>query len=481
MPDYGVTEKGFIIKRLDVIKEDITAKLKEGWGYDTTINPQSFLNVLVTGFADEVAALWEVAQEEYYAMYPGSAEGDSLDNVMQYAGISRERDLRTTYLLACTAEDDTVVEYGVLVKSKTNPEKTFRCTNLQTISRQNFRKVELKLYLDSGISLFYVTVNGQSFQYEAKETDTELVILQALERQIDAKGIICGLDEEEMLLILEDEYKQTSNTLAISNNILISSCTTNVLFESLEYGPVVIANGLITEMVTGNTGVRTIENDISPVLGRFRATDVEARQDYIKRCATRSKSMLESITAEIYNSVEYVTAVAGYENDAENADSAGRPPKSVEIIVDGGDEGEIANIIYRKKTNGIRAYGNVNIDVADAYGNIHRVGFSRPEYVYAWLKIELKMAGNYAPNYSTLASESILRDADGIQVGEDVYLQTFLAGIYRNVTGVELVDIKAFTTTSSNAMPDIYTFSNITVNDRQKVIFDASRIEVVKV
>lgn len=481
MADYGVTENGFMIKRLDQIKNDITEKLREGWGYDTTIHPQSFLNVLVTGFSDEIAKLWEVAQEEYYSMYPSSAEGSNLDNVMQYAGITREKDTRTTYMLACTAPDDTVIDYGVLVKSKTNPEKMFRCTNTQTISRESFRKAVLRLYMESGNLLFYININNQNFQYAAQESETEEDILNALYKLIDLPNIHCSVDKEKRILILEDIYKQTSNTLAISTNILVESCTSNILFESMEYGPLIIADGLINEMVSGNTGILEIKNDIAPVLGRFMADDVEARQDYIKRCATRSKNMIESITAEIYNSVEHVEAVAGYENDTEVMDREGRPPKCVEIVVDGGDDGEIANIIYQKKTNGIRAYGTITMDVADSFGNIHKVGFSRPDYRYVWLHVTLTMksGAQYAPNFAALTKEAILNNAKVIQVGDNVYLQTFIADIYKKVTGVSLVDIRAFLTASSSQVPEEYPLTNILVNARQKAVFSESRIEVL--
>ena len=334
MDEHGVTQKGFVRKRLDEIKDSVYGKLKEGWGYDITINPQSVLNVLVTGFADEVAKLWEVAEHTYYAMYTMSAEGSNLDNAMQFGGITRERDSRTVYMLACTAPDDTVVPYGVLVRSATNPAKTFRCTNTQVIGRENFRKVVIKPYMESGIDLFYVTINRNSYQYVLQPGDGALEVIKAFKGMIDEKGIKVEVDEENLSLGLEDIYKQTSNTLAISNNLLIETVTSNILFESMEYGPVIIADGLIKEMVTLDTGIREITNDIAPVPGRFEADDVEARQNFVKRCATRSKNMIESVTAEIYNSVDNVLSVAGYENDTESTDREGRPPKSVEFIVD---------------------------------------------------------------------------------------------------------------------------------------------------
>lgn len=483
MGEYGVTRNGFVRKRLDEIKNDVYARLKEGWGYDITINPQSFLNVLVTGFSDEVAKLWEEAENTYYAMYTMSAEGGNLDNAMQFGGITRERDSRTTYMIACTAPDDTIVPYGVLIKSATNPEKMFRCTNTQVIGRENFRKIEIRPYMESGIDVFYITLNRNTWQYVRQPEDNALDIIRAFAGMIEEAGMSVNADLEKGCLIIEDIYKQTSNTLAISNNLLIESVTSNILFESMEYGPVIIADGLIREMVTLDTGIRELKNDIAPVPGRFEADDIEARQTFVKRCATRSKTMLESITAEIYNSVDNVLSVAGYENDTEYTDKEGRPPKSVEIIVDGGDDGEIANIIYRKKTDGIRAYGNIIMDVSDMFGNIHKIGFSRPDYLYVWLRVVItgKDGKAMAPNYIELTQESILEDSKNLQVGDTVYLQTFLANIYSRVVSVSMVDIRAFASVSEKYIPseEEYTPGNVIVSHRQKALFDVARIEVL--
>ncbi len=482
MDKHGVTKNGFVRKRLDEIKNDVYSRLKEGWGYDITINPQSFLNVLVTGFSDEVAKLWETAENTYYAMYTMSAEGANLDNAMQFGGITRERDARTMYMLACTAPDDTIAEYGILVKSATNPEKMFRCTNKQVISRENFRNIVVKPYMESGSDLFYLTVNRNTYQYRRQDSDDELAVLRAMQELIDEKGINVQVDEENCLLRLEDINKQTSNTLAISNNFLIESVTSNVLFESMDYGEVIVANGLIKEMVTLGTGITEVWNDIAPAPGRFEADDVEARQNFIKRCAIRSKTMLESITSEIYNTVDNVLSVAGYENDTEMTDVEGRPPKSVEIIVDGGENGEIASIIFKKKANGIRAYGNTVVDVADIFGNIHKIGFSRPDYLYIWMKAVItgKPGRAMAPNYAQLTQDSILADAADIQVGDSLYIQTFLADIYAKVVSVSMVEIKTFSTPDKSYIPaeQEYIYGNIYVTNRQKAVFDASRIEV---
>ena len=86
MSEYGLTPDGPNIKRLDAIIDSLHDKLSEKWGVNTRQNPESFLNHLLTNFADELAELWEFGEDVYYSKYPSFAEGRSLDNAAQYGG-----------------------------------------------------------------------------------------------------------------------------------------------------------------------------------------------------------------------------------------------------------------------------------------------------------------------------------------------------------------------------------------------------------
>ena len=77
--NYGVTDFGFVQKRMDEIYRSMHRKLSEAWGVNTMENPQSYLNVLITTIADELAQNWEADQEVYHSFYPSGAEGISLD------------------------------------------------------------------------------------------------------------------------------------------------------------------------------------------------------------------------------------------------------------------------------------------------------------------------------------------------------------------------------------------------------------------
>ncbi len=90
MAEYGLTSNGVNIKRLDVILEEMHTELTEQWGVNTKQTSGSLVNVLLTNVADAIAELWELGQDVYNSQYPSTAEGVYLDNVGQFAGVTRE-------------------------------------------------------------------------------------------------------------------------------------------------------------------------------------------------------------------------------------------------------------------------------------------------------------------------------------------------------------------------------------------------------
>lgn len=50
--NYGVTPAGFVPKRMDTIYKEEHRDLSDAWGVNTMENPESLLNVILTGQAD---------------------------------------------------------------------------------------------------------------------------------------------------------------------------------------------------------------------------------------------------------------------------------------------------------------------------------------------------------------------------------------------------------------------------------------------
>lgn len=501
MSEYGVTPAGFVPKRLDEIRDSINQKIREATGIDVSINPQSVMQVLVTGISDEIAAMWETAQDAYCAMYPSSAEGISLDNAMQFGGVLRERDRRTVYNLKCTGENGTVIPYGTMVSSSTQPEKFFMCYAEQVISMNGFREVLIRI-LDPSVDYLSITVNGESFQYvrvkddpekeaadpenpdEAegkKKPDTDETMVENFAKAIKPHGLTAESEGVNTIRI-RDNSGMSANILYPGENMMVIQVVSNILFESTEYGKVSIPKGYLNKIYTNVSGLSAVSNDLDPVYGRFEATDVEARQDYIRQVMRRSSNMLDSIRAELY-SLENVTAVRAWENDTCDTDKDGRPPKSIEILVEGGTDAEIAQVIYDKKCVGIYPYGKVRYPISDPDGNVHDIGFNRPENVYVWLRVQLvAMSGAGLPsNYVATVQELITDQGGSFEIGGYITLQRLYTPIYAKVPNVVNIYISGYLTKDAQEVPtpEMYTLTNLALSPREKALFAPGRIEVI--
>jgi hypothetical protein len=64
-------------------------------------------------------------------------------------------------------------------------------------------------------------------------------------------------------------------------------------------------------------------------------------------------------------------------------------PHSVYCVVDGGDQDEIAEAIWLRKSGGCTMMGDVSRTVTDAQGHDHTIKFSRPTDVDIYLEIDV--------------------------------------------------------------------------------------------
>lgn len=478
MSDYGVTNKGFVLKRMDTILEEIHSDLTEGFGFDTRLHRPSFLDVLVTSFAGQIADLWETAQDGYYAKYPATATGLNLDNAVQYGGIRRAGNKRTAYPLHCTGDDGTYIREEAIVATNTNPEIRLYAAEEFQITRDAFNAVDV-IVAASQNAVYAVTINGDQYSYSSENGD-EGEIVEGLKKAITDTQYTVTVEAGNVLRIV-DTVKTRRNTLVLSDNLTTSKVTTIAQFFTEDYGKITLPYGIVTKMVNNITGFDSVTNLLEPTYGRKAETDIELRQSYIAKSALRSNTMIDSIVAELLNNIANVESASGYENDNDYTDERGLPPHSVEIIVEGGDNSEIAQAILRRKAGGIQTYGSVVVDVPGEYGDSIPVRFNRPEYLYTWLKLVLHGdSGKLPTNYAQLTIQSLLEDGAQLVAGTSLLTQLLTDGIYSAVAGITYIDIYTAYSTDSTYIPADadYQQKNIMATSRQKVLIDETRIEV---
>lgn len=481
MSEYGVTEKGFILKRMDTILEEIHTDLTEGFGINTRSREPSFLQVLVTTFAGQIADLWETAQNSYYAKYPATATGLNLDHAVQYGGIRRAANQRTCYPLHCTGNDGTSVKANTMVVSNTMPEIRLYAAEEFLITRENFNQICVKVAaVENGI--YSMILNGTQYSYVNSSAEaTELEILEGLQSVFTNVEYFVKVEEEEKVFILQDTIKSRENVLVLSDNLTTSRVTTVANFLTKEYGKIKLPFGVITKIGTYVTGFTAVTNLLEPTYGRLAETDIELRQSYLAKSALRSNTMLDSIIAELLNYIPGIETASGYENETDETDERGLPPHSIELIVEGGKESEIASVILRRKAAGIQTYGSILVAVPGNYGDAIPIRFNRPEYLYTWIKVILYGEKEKLPlNYVALTTQAILKTGSTMRAGTNFLTQLFHEEIYKRVAGVTYIEIKTAYSTEHSYVPEKqdYQIRNILVTSRQKILLDETRIEV---
>ena len=473
--EFGVTKEGFVLKRMDTILDQVHGDLSDGFGFDTATKSDSVINVLAVTFANQMAQAWETLQDVYYSRYPFSATGVSLDNSCQYGGVVRKESKPSLYQLHCTGDDGTVIGEGTIVSTYTKPEVKLLANSTFAITREKFNWISIGVATVEN-STYSISLNGKDYEYANKGTDTNVILSKLAEKITDKKFVVTVTDD---ILSIACENNEDSYLISLSDNLMVNKVTTIGEFATEEHGSITIANRTITEIQTATNGFDEVTNLLAPILGTDYESDIELRQSYLAKCASRSSSMIDSICAAILINVENVISANGYENVTDEVNEDGLPPHSIEIIVDGGKTEDIAQQIHLYRAGGIQMYGSESYEVDALFGNKVPIRFSRPNYVYVWFKVTIT-GQNMPANVENLVQESLLHNVAELNVGDTMYIQKPLGTIYSNIAGVTNVEIKAYATTNKDYTPkdSDYTTNNIEVSNRQKIVTSVDYMEV---
>ena len=112
---FGLTAQGFKAKRLVDIQTDLENQLLAEFG-DINLDPQSIFGQQIGVFSKVLADLWENMEDVYFSQYPNSAEGISLDNVVQFNGITRLAAQQTRVTGVCVGLEGTLINQGALAR-----------------------------------------------------------------------------------------------------------------------------------------------------------------------------------------------------------------------------------------------------------------------------------------------------------------------------------------------------------------------------
>lgn len=479
MGDYGLTPKGPNIKRLDTILDDLHTRLSDRWGVNTRQNPESFLGHLLTNFADSIAELWEFGEQVYYSQYPSSAEGASLDNAAQYGGAVRSAEAKSYYPIHCTANDGTTLEAGTTIASATNPITYLTLGKEARVTRSSFNRADVSVVSAQRNMRYTIAINGVAYSYTST-SNNPLKILEDLAQLIGSDEFTITVDQTKQILTIEANDVYSSNELVLSGSLTTNSVTSIITFGTMDTGDIFIPDGAITKIVKADIRLTDVVNRCGYIAGRKDETDAEFRKSYMDKIFSRSSTMLESIKSAILNNVLGVKSVAPYENATNEVDDLGRPPHSIEIVVDGGEPTQIAQQILLKKAGGISTCGDTTVILKGKYDEDIPISFSRPSLVYTWFKLSITLSKTEKrpENFVDILREGVMQKMRSIETGADVVPQSFVSDLHAACPGVEYIDIFLYATNDKASQPDEYPDRSIVVTAQQRAQTTEEMIEV---
>lgn len=223
--------------------------------------------------------------------------------------------------------------------------------------------------------------------------------------QIEQAKVIFGQD-----IYLEPDSQDYQMIAVISSKIY--DCMQSIQIAYNNRGPSVAFGSALDALVKLN-GIKRRANE----------TDAQLRSRQAISTAQPSRSILEGLKGAIADTAG-VTRHRVYENDTNAVNSLGLPPNSITCIIEGGEEVELANVIYNKKGPGVYTNGDVVIDIYDIFKQLSTIRFYRPTYADISATITIKTFAGYVPEMQEAIQNSVFEYLNSLEIGTELLVST---------------------------------------------------------
>ncbi|MGP9557223.1 baseplate J/gp47 family protein [Psychrobacter sp. AOP7-A1-24] len=167
---------------------------------------------------------------------------------------------------------------------------------------------------------------------------------------------------------------------------LTGTATINAIPENM--GPVSAPADTLTSIRTPIYGWDSVTNVNPASMGKNRETDQQLRLRRRDSVNKGNRNMIEALWAAL-SDLDGVADVAVIENNTNVNNNIGMPPHSIQAVVKGGDDKQIARTIWTSKTGGTEVVGSAVASITDLAGNIQDIKFTRPSIVEVRVKVNI--------------------------------------------------------------------------------------------
>ena len=468
---YGLSRDGFKRKRLPEVKSDIFQRFEDTTGVTVEKGSNSILGVLVGVIGYEIADMWKSLEDTYNAMYPNTAEGVSLSNAAGLAGILPSPATGSIAVLTCYGQNGTFIPTGTEVSSASDSTIVYASVEDADISIDNFSVLNFEIEGDvvEG-NIYFININGVVSKYTARLGDSKSAVLVALASQLQSLTTSTLND----VLTITTDYINSARLVEYSG-VTLTKLGSPIRFECETLGAIDSPAGTITQIIDTITGFDSAINDVPVSVGNDADTDETLRQRWSASLYNRGSANIQAVRSRVLDCIGVTKAVV-VENVGDTVDDEGLLPHSIEVIVSGGNNEDIANAIYSTKSGGIQTNGTQVIEIRDNLtSKTYPISFNRPTTKPIYVKVGVYdyTEEEWSSANAQLIKQAIVDYGKQLSFGEDVILQRFYGPIYSSTQGIGRLEVQMSTDGAT------YSTSNVPISIREVATFDLNNIEVI--
>lgn len=454
---YGLTAQGFVPKTTPVVNTDLQQALQAAFGASIPFTAQSLFGQVSGVLAERFNEVWAEMQSVFAAGDSDQATGSAQDAIGSLTGVLRLIATSSTTLLTCCGTPSTIIAASSLASTQSTSQQ-FRTTVTATIA-----------LLASWIGNTAYTVGqrvtnvGNCYQCTTAGTSAATGGPTTTASSIpDGGGSLVW------------EYiGQGTGCVDIPAN-------------SVNTGPIASVTGDIILIDTPTLGWDTVTNLTSATLGQNQEQDGDYRARRAVLLTTTGGSTQQAIRSDVLL-VTDVTACTVLVNNTDTTDGNGQAPHSIQCVVTGGADLDVATAIYDTAPAGINLIGTSTVTVTDSQGFGHSIHFTRLTEVPIYVIITLKhnslasTAGGYPVNGDALVAAAIgalmytaNQEVTATGVGSAAFPIYFNGNLIQGVQGVTDVP-----TVLIGTSPSPVSSTTIPISVFQIASFSASNVTVI--
>ena len=261
------------------------------------------------------------------------------------------------------------------------------------------------------------------------------------------------------------------NQFQLLETVTLSAGTTSLNFQARNLGNVQVLPDTITNPVTVVVGISTINNPGAPYQqGEDQETDAQLRLRRQQSVSLPAQGAFGSLLGAVLD-LDGVTDAILFENNTGAVDSNSIPAHSIWLIVDGGDNNEIAEAMYLIRNLGVGMKGDTDVDILQVDGTTFSVYFDRAVQQDLYVQFSVKSLSNAVIDEQALKDYLALNYTRTMNQAADITSLSALVNVYSK----DLVIYDAgVSITASGYDEDVFPTS-----PKNKFVLDPDNIDIV--